>query len=167
MKNKVNITLLGIILIIALFLRIFNLGNTPHGFHADEASFYINAVSISQNGMDEDGNSYPLSVKSFIDPKPAIYSYYQIPFINIMNDQVAASRMPSAILGILSILFLYLFIKKLSNQNLALINSFVLAISPWHIMMSRGTQEVISSFFFLTLSVYLVSLLQEKSFTKG
>lgn len=164
-KQKYTILLL-FILFFAFVLRFYNLSITPNGYHADEASFYINAQSIAQTGKDEDGNSHPLSIKSLIDPKPALYSYFEIPFINTMQDQLAASRMPSILLGLLSLIVIYYLVKSLSSRKLAIIFTAILSISPWHIMMSRGTQEVIASFFFLVLSLLFVVLLQKKEYTK-
>ena len=166
MKSKTSKLLLIFILILAFGLRFFNLDLTPNGVHADEASFYINAMSITETGMDEDGNKYPLSIKSFIDPKPALYSYFQIPFIQLLSNPVAASRMPSVVFGVFSLFICFLLIKELASEKLALITTTVIAISPWHIVMSRGTQEVILSFFFLVLSLLMIVVLQKKEHTK-
>jgi len=148
-----EIILITFILLFAFFLRVYKLSQTPDGFHADEASFYINALSISKTGADEDGVKYPLSLSSLIDPKPALFSYFEIPFINIFSDQIFASRLPSVILGILSIGIVFLLLKKLADEKVALVSTAVLAFSPWHIIVSRGTQEVVASFLFLILSI--------------
>lgn len=155
MKNLHKI-LLSLILFIAFLLRFVSLDTTPNGFHADEASFYVNAISIAKTGADEDGNKYPLSLSSYIDPKPALYSYFQIPFISTLDNQILASRLPAIILSMLSLVLIYLLIREVANKNIALVTLAVLSISPWHIVVSRGTQEVISSFFFLCLSSYFL-----------
>jgi len=154
-KNLYSYSLI-IILLLALFLRTFKLAETPSGFHADEASFYINAKAIAQTGADEDGNKFPLSISSFIDPKPSIYSYLEIPFISIFDNQVFASRLPSAILSVVSLFFVYLLITKFANKKVALLTTLILTISPWHIVVSRGTQEVIVSFLFLVISLLVL-----------
>jgi hypothetical protein len=155
-----------IIFIVATFLRVFNLSETPNGLHADEASFYINAVSIAKTGADEDGVKFPMSISSLIDPKPALYSYFQIPFISMFEDKVFASRMPSVVMGIISLAVIYLLIKIVADQNIALVSFFVLSISPWHIIASRGTQEVIASFLFLSLATLFLILLNSSSIDK-
>lgn len=147
--------LLAVTIIFALFVRVIDLANTPSGFHADEASFYVNSLALSQTGMDEDGNKYPLSLSSYIDPKPALFSYLQIPFIRTFDNQIFAARLPSVILSIISLFIFYLFVKEVSGKNIALLSLFLMAISPWHLIVSRGTQEVIASFTFLILTLYL------------
>ena len=150
------------ILVFAAFIRLIKLDKTPSGFHADEASFYINALAISKTGADEDGKKLPLSLSSFIDPKPAVFSYFQVPFIMTIDNHVFAARLPSVILSIFSLLLTYLVILKVSDKRIGLLTTFILSISPWHIIISRGTQEVIASFFFLLLSIYLFIIYMEK-----
>jgi 4-amino-4-deoxy-L-arabinose transferase-like glycosyltransferase len=161
-KNTHLLSLI-VIFLLAFFLRTVALTQIPSGFHADEASFYINALAISKTGADEDGNKLPLSLASIIDPKPAFYSYIQIPSLIIFDNQVFASRFPSVVLSIFSLFIGYLLVRKLSNKKIALLTTLILAISPWHIMVSRGTQEVIASFLFLLVSLLLlISYLEKK-----
>jgi len=141
-----NIFLL-FILIIAFLLRTINLGSIPKGLQSDEASFLINSTSIMETSKDEDGKFLPLYLNSLIDSKPALYSYLQIPFIKFFGVTTAASRIPSALIGILSIyLFYCLVLLTFKNKRVALVSALMLAVSPWHIMNSRATQEVILSF---------------------
>lgn len=162
-KSNQRLIIFFSILLVALIFRTIKLSQTPSGFHADEASFLINSLAISQTGMDEDGNALPLSLASIIDPKPALISYFQIPSILVFNDPVFATRFVSVVLSILSILAVYLFVKELAQEKIALLTILVLAISPWHIVVSRGTQEVIASFLFLTLALWLLLLFIRKT----
>lgn len=160
---KRHTVLLLIILFLASVLRIAFLSTTPHGFHADEASFLVNTQSLVQTGRDEDNRRYPVSLYSYIDPKPALVSYLQMPFVAVLGPTVFAARLPLALVGIASLCIVYLLFKKLSDEKIALIALSVLAISPWHIIVTRGTQEVILSFFFLVLALLLlITLLQKK-----
>lgn len=138
-------------------MRLFDLEHHPAGLHSDEASFLANSQILKETGSDEDGRPHPFFLQSLIDPKPALYSYLQIPFITLFPyQQTAASRIPGALFGIGSLIFSYLIIKKLThNQKLALIFLALLSLSPWHINISRATQEVIMSFFFTTWNLFL------------
>ena len=42
---------------LALFLRIFKLGEFPYGFHVDEVKVAWNALSILKTGRDDQGNN--------------------------------------------------------------------------------------------------------------
>jgi uncharacterized membrane protein len=146
--------LLVFIFTIALILRLVDLNNTPSGLHADEASFLLNAKAILNTGMDEDGRFLPLTLHSLIDPKPALYSYLQIPFVALFGTSVLAARLPAVLFGLASILMVYLLLKKLGQEKIGMVVAILLAISPWHIVVSRATQEVILSFFFFILALY-------------
>jgi len=153
-KNKLKNCLIILILVVALFFRLIDLNNSPSGLHADEASFLLNAKAILSTGMDEDGRFLPLTLHSFIDPKPALYSYFQIPFVALFGTSLLAARLPAALFGVASILVVYLMLKKMGQERLAIVVALLLSISPWHIVVSRATQEVILSFFFFVLSLY-------------
>lgn len=140
--------IIAFIVLFAFFLRVYYLGNVPSGFQGDEASFFLNAQAIKLNGRDEDNNFLPLFLRSFIDPKPALYSYLQIPAIYMFGTNTFSARLPAVLLGVASILLSYILISQFVDRKYALLTIILLAISPWHINISRGTQEVIMSFAF-------------------
>lgn len=164
--NKKNIVNLIFVLIILLagFLRVYRLGEVPKGLQHDEASFLINSSSILETLKDEDGQFLPIQLNSLMDPKPALYSYLQIPFLVIFGNNTFASRLPSALIGIVSIFLFYLLIKKLTkNNSLALLGMILLSVSPWHIVNSRATEEVILSFTFLLANlIFFLKITKDK-----
>ncbi len=164
-KKNNFLILLVIVLLFAFLLRTIQLAQTPSGFHADEASFYVNAVALSQTGMDEDGNRVPFSLASFIDPKPALYSYLQIPFLYLFTNQIFAARFVSIVLAMLSLVAVYLFVQEFSDKKIALLTTAVLAVSPWHLIVSRGTQEVIASFLFLVTTLLCLTFFLKREKT--
>ncbi len=162
--QKINFLIILVVLSVAIFLRFFMLGDIPKGLQSDEASFLFNSAAILETGKDEDGNRFPLYLESLIDSKPAIYSYLQVPFIATLGPTVAASRLPSAIIGTISIVLFFFLVQELTNNTrLSLFAASILAISPWHIMNSRATQEVIVSTSLIMLSLLLAhQLIAEK-----
>lgn len=152
-----------LILIFAFVLRIVLLGQVPKGLHADEASFLLNSLSIKETLKDEDGRLMPLFLESLTDPKPALYSYLQIPFISVLGNTTFASRLPSAIMGVLSIYLAFKIFESLGDRKYALLTAFLISISPWHIILSRSTQEVIMSLTFSLLSIWIfIKVIQSK-----
>jgi 4-amino-4-deoxy-L-arabinose transferase-like glycosyltransferase len=138
--------LLFAIFTLGLALRILFLSAHPSGFTPDEASFGYDAYSILKTSKDQWGSALPLTLKSFGDGKMPLYSYLAIPSISILGLSVFSTRLPNAIFGSLAILVCYFLVLKLfpKNQNkrsIALLSSFLLAISPWHIPLSRGAFE--------------------------
>lgn len=134
--------MLFFILLLGAFLRLWQLGTIPPSPDWDEAALGYNAYSILQTGRDEYGEKFPLILKSFGDYKPALYTYLTIPSIVIFDVTTFAVRFPSAIFGIITLLTTYLFIRLVSKrEDIALLSTFFLAISPWHIQFSRVAFE--------------------------
>ena len=158
-----KILFIGVILFFALFFRLYKLGDIPSGFQNDEASFFLNAVSLKETGMDEDGHRFPIFLSSFIDPKPALFSYLQIPFIALLGETKTAARMPSVLFGVLSLVVLYRLLLTMTTKKIATVTTVLVMISPWHILVSRATQEVVMSFFFSLCSIWLYQCLRKKT----
>jgi len=150
-------TLIITILIIAAMLRLLCLSKFPAGLNADEAALGYNAWSLIETGKDEHSVSWPLVFRSFDDYKPPLYVYLVLPFIKVLGLSVEAVRLPSAILGIISVYILYLLVKRLFPEKnkyyLPELSAFILAISPWHLQFSRGAWEVNVATFFILLTI--------------
>ena len=150
-----------VILLLAAVLRLFALDKYPVGLNADEAALGYNAYSLLLTGKDEHGISWPLVFRSFDDYKPPLYVYLTIPFVKLLGLNIWSVRLPSALLGIATVYFVYLLVSSLrlfSDQKkdrfLALASAFFLAVSPWHLHFSRGAWEVNVSTFLLVMGSY-------------
>ncbi len=145
--------LIGIILL-GFVLRVVDLANHPAGFTPDEASFGYDAYSILKTGRDQWGKTLPLVFKSFGDDKLPAYVYLTVPSVAIFGLTETAVRLPNAILGTLAIIVVYFLVKEMfKDEKVALLSGFLLAISPWHIMLSRGAFEANLTTFFLPLGI--------------
>lgn len=148
--------ILPLILLVALIFRVLWITQVPIGFNADEASFGYDAYSILKTGKDQWGNFMPLVLKSFGDYKSPLYSYLDIPFVAALGLNKFAVRLPAAILGTLAVLAVYLLVKQETKKELiALTSAFLLAVSPWHVMLSRGAYEANLITLFVPLGIYL------------
>lgn len=160
--------LLILILVLASVLRLYKLSSYPAGLNADEAALGYNAYSLMLTGRDEHGHSWPVNLESFGDFKPAGYAYLLIPFIKVFGLTEFAIRLPSAIFGILAVLFIYLLVKELTpipslcqregserGELWALLSALMLAISPWHLHFSRGGWEVNVATTLMLIGVWL------------
>ncbi|HUD09763.1 MAG TPA: glycosyltransferase family 39 protein [Patescibacteria group bacterium] len=162
-------TYLFLILIFALglFLRFYKLGEVPVGLHTDEAYFGYNAYSILKTGREITGNFLPLNLKSFLF-SPAGYSYASIPFIVIFGLSAFSTRFASALFGSLTIIVAFFLIRQLfkvfkNKEQIALVAAFFLAISPWHINLSRVSTESVLVVFFVSLGVLFYLFWEERN----
>lgn len=160
---KIQNLFLLFILVMAFFLRVYKIAEYPAGLNADEAAIGYNAYSLLQTGKDEFGHSWPINFQSFNDYKPGFYFYLVLPFVKIFGLSVLAVRLPSVILGTLTVFLIYLLADELFNSYLlSLISSLLLAISPWHLHFSRGGWETNAATFFMIAGVYLFLISLEK-----
>lgn len=156
--------LVGIV-IIAGVLRLYRLGTYPVGFHIDEASLGYNGYSMLKTGKDEHGNRLPLYIDMFGDNRPSGYHYLTIIPIAIFGLNEFATRLPGAVFGTLSVVAFYFFVLVLfKDKKLALCCSFLMAISPWHVVSSRASSEsIVALFFILAGFAFIIQSLQSKS----
>lgn len=166
MKKYKYTFLLLIVFLTAFFFRFWKLGETPSGFYLDEASIGYNAYSILKTGKDEFGKQFPILLRSFTVFGAPVYSYLLIPIYAFFEPTTFNTRIISAISSIITILFAYLLIKKLSkSKSLSIIFALLFATSPWHIVFSRSTYETSLALCFLMVSIYFFyKSLDQKSY---
>ena len=155
--------ILSFILVIAVFLRLYQLENIPPHPTLDEVSIGYNAYSILKTGADEYGTKFPILLRAYDDWRPALYVYLVIPFVKLFGLGIFAVRFPSVILSILTIFASYFLVKTLVvkykksfAEIVSLATAFLLAISPWHIYMSRLGHEVNGSLAFFIFGFYFL-----------
>lgn len=143
MKKAQLITVLFfIILFAAAFLRLYQITSIPPGVNRDEASIGFTAYSLLKTGKDEYGKVLPISFQSFGDWKLPLYIYTSVPFVALLGPSELAVRLPSALAGISAVAVLYFLVIKLTGSSiLALLSMAILAISPWHLHLSRVESE--------------------------
>jgi hypothetical protein len=164
MKQSTKI-LLGLIIFLAAILRLFNLSHIPPGVNRDEASIGFTAKSLSQTGRDEYGRFLPLSFESFGDWKLPLYIYSVIPLTNILGTTELAVRLPAALAGVLTVAAIFYLTRILfAAETVSLLAAFVLAISPWHMHISRVESEAIVAVLLMTGGTALfIKALRHKS----
>ncbi|MBI2596228.1 glycosyltransferase family 39 protein [Candidatus Daviesbacteria bacterium] len=147
-----------LILVLAAFLRFYKLNEYPPSLNWDEVSIGYNAYSILKTGRDEWGQILPLSFRAYGDYKLPGYIYLDTVFIRSFGLNAWGVRLPSAVLGLGIVVFIFLTVKKLINTNLALWAMFTAAVTPWLIILSRIALEANLALFFTTGSIYFLIL---------
>lgn len=157
-NDRTRLFLLIAIFAIAFFLRFYRLGEIPNGLYQDETAIGYNAFSLLETGRDEYGKSFPLYFKSFGDYKLPVYVYLTAFSIKIFGLSAFGVRLSSALFGFLTVIVLYFFVRKLTNnERLAVFSTALLSVNPWHLHYSRATFEVsISLFLFLLGGLFLI-----------
>ncbi|OGY16751.1 MAG: hypothetical protein A2784_04680 [Candidatus Chisholmbacteria bacterium RIFCSPHIGHO2_01_FULL_48_12] len=156
-----------LILLLAAGLRLVQLGQNPPGLYWDEVSLGYNAYSILTTGRDEHGEFLPLTrFKAFGDYKPPGYIYATVPSIALFGLNEFSVRFPSALAGVIMVWLMYLLVKELFPVHLggvqghprgvqvATLAALILAISPWHVQLSRVAFEAMLAAAFNLAGIY-------------
>ena len=160
-----------VIILLAAFLRLYSITEVPPGVNRDEASIGYTAYSLLTTGKDEYGRPFPLSFESFGDWKLPLYIYTTVPFVALFGLNELAVRLPSALAGTLTVFLTYFLVLelfwKLEIGNLpagkagwklraiALLSALLLAVSPWHLHLSRVESESNVAVFLIVAGVLL------------
>ncbi len=158
---------LVLIVVGAIFLRFWYLGSNPPSLTWDEAAWGYNAHSLGTDGKDEFGKFLPITyLESFGDFKPPLYAYLDVLPVKFLGLNEFSTRLPSALFGVATVILTFLLVKKLFDNSevgkISLVAAALLAISPWHILLSRAAFEANVASFFIVLGVYLFLCSQEK-----
>ncbi len=143
--SKAFVILSILIIVLAGALRLYQLGNIPHGMTWDEAAIGYNGFAIFHTRRDEWLHRVPISFKSFGDYKSPLAIYLNGPFTFLLGMNLFAVRLPFALVGTSSvvamILLTYLLAKRGMSEDeskvLGLAAGLITALSPWHIHFSR------------------------------
>jgi 4-amino-4-deoxy-L-arabinose transferase-like glycosyltransferase len=137
-------------------LRFIGLEISPPGFYADESYGATQVICLAQTGADFFGNFYPLF--SISGPGEPIYTpaylYGQLIWSSIWGYSITSFRAFPAFVTCLTILFIYLYIRKVLNQRGALYVAFVASLMPWAFQFSRIAWDPPLAPFFLAMSLW-------------
>ena len=131
--------LLVITLLIAAFLRLWQIDTLPPGLHYDEAADTIIAQQIAR------GESAPIFVAAYTG-KEVLFFYWAAAWMKLVGPTVFAMRLAAAMLGLLTVAVTYRVVRELfasvrerhsGSEGVALFATIFIATSFWAVLMSR------------------------------
>lgn len=150
------------VLLIAIFLRFFKLGNVPVSLFGDELDVGYQAYSLLKTGKDYSGNFLPLQPRSLAEWRTPIFIYSTIPTVAFFGITPLGVRLVPAFFGVVNIFLLFVLVRKLNKDKLKIFNfrletvaAFLLTLNPWHIQYSRAAFEITEMLTFLLLGIIL------------
>lgn len=118
------------ILVIAFIFRFQGIASVPPGLYPDEAMNGNNALIANETG--DYKIFYPEN-----NGREGLFINLVALSLKIFGPEIWAIRIVSAIIGVSTVLGLYLLVRLLFNWQIASIASFYLATSFWHVNFSR------------------------------
>ncbi len=157
-------SLIFVITLLAFFLRFYHVTEDPPSLNWDEVSIGYNAYSILKTGRDEWGEFMPIHFKSYGEYKLPAQIYASIPAIAIFGLNDFGVRITPVIYGTLTIFVLFFLTWEIyKNEWISFGSAFLLAISPWHIQLTRASFESSFAVFWFLLGLWFLIKGFEKS----
>lgn len=155
--NKLIFFSLCFVVVLAFTLRFYKVTEIPPSLNWDEASIAYNAYSIFKTGKDEWGKFLPLHFKSYGEYKLPVQIYGSIPAVAIFGLNELGVRLTPVLYGTLTVLVLFFLGSELFKSNIiGILSALLLAISPWHIQLTRASFESAFATFWFSVGVLLL-----------
>lgn len=162
MKTDYNF-ILALVFLGGILVRTVCLTAFPGGVNQDEAYAGYEGYALLKQGVDSHGYHNPVYFVSWGTGMNVLYSYLCMLPIKLGGLSTLMVRLPQAALGCVSLFVFYLLLKELGTRRLAMTGAFLLAVNPWHIMMSRwGLESNLAPFFLLCGMYFMVRAFKGK-----
>ncbi len=143
-----------VVLALATFARLWQLGEFPFGTWNDEA---VNGLAAKQ--ILKDASYRPL----FVDTLPSHFIYLMTFSFSLLGINTIAIRLVTTAFGILAVLFAYLLFRRWFGARLGVVAACVLAVMRYHLTFSRfGVNAIATPAFELAALYFLDRALAEK-----
>lgn len=163
---KLNVKLcFFLIMLIAFLVRVIEFGSIPGGLNQDEARTAIDAKAILDYGTDVFGISNPAWLSSMVEAnhQSVMLAWLQIPFIKVLGFSIFSIRLPMLIISLLGLVVLYLYVRDIKGEKIALIVLGLGAICPYYIMKSRFALDCDVFPHFALFGMFFLNKLEKKS----
>ena len=157
--DKVYYGILGVAVLAALFVRLYQFGVIPGGFNQDGAMAAVDANALADYGTDRFGMRYPTHLTAWgYSQMSALLSYLMIPFNKLFGITAVSMRAPQLLVSLLGLACLYFLVRDIFGKNIALVVFCFAAINPWHILQSRWALEANLYPHFFLFGVFFLNL---------
>ena len=124
-----SLIVIGIILL-GCFFRLWKLGSLFDGMTYDEAYKGLDGIAIREFG------EHPIFL-NWNGGREALVAYLVAGAQSVFDYTIVSDRIVTALAGCVTLVFFYLWTRTVFNQPVALLSTFFLAVSKWHIVHSR------------------------------
>lgn len=133
--------LFWLIFSLAVIIRFWRFGSVPGDMNQDEAFAAYEAWSLLHFGIDSAGYRFPVYLTAWGSGMNALESYLMMPFLALFGVKVWVLRLPQLLVGLISVPTAFFTGEKLWGRRGGLLAMLLLALCPWHILLSRWGLE--------------------------
>ena len=125
---------------LGFFVRTWHFPSVPPGLNPDEAASAYEAFSLAETGCDKWGNSWPVYFPAWGSGQNVLLAYLSVPVIKVLGLSMVSTRLVSLVLGLLTLPLFFYCLRPVGRYP-ALLGLLLLAVAPWHLMLSRWGLE--------------------------
>ena len=138
-------------------LKFIGLENSPPGFYIDEVAGAVQALCLRETGRDFYGDFLPLFVPGVNDAfYTPVYLYGQAAWITVFGKSIFVFRAFIAFVSVITIGFLFAWVKQISSQKIALYVALSASVMPWSFHFSRIAWDPPVGVCFLVIGLWSV-----------
>ena len=153
----------ALILAAGVLVRCYRFVQLPLGQNQDGTMAGVEAFCLLNGGTDQYGTSWPTYFEAWgYSQMSTLYSYLLIPFIKLLGLSKFTLRLPMLLMSLIAMLLLWDLARRIAGRDFALLALFLLALNPWHIVLSRWALEANMLPHVLLLAMELLMIGREK-----
>ena len=130
-----------LLLTLGVFARLYRFGSAPPGLNQDEAFAAYDAWALLHYGTDSSLHRFPVYLTAWGSGMNALESYLMIPFLALFGVRTWVIRLPQLLLALCALPAAFSVGRRLGGKRAGLCSLAVLALCPWHVLLSRWALE--------------------------
>ena len=130
-----------LLIILGVLVRVYRFGSAPPGLNQDEAFAAYDAWALLHYGTDSSLHRFPVYLTAWGSGMNALESYLMIPGLALFGVQTWVIRLPQLVLALLALPAAFSVGRRLGGNRGGLCALAVLALCPWHVLLSRWALE--------------------------
>ena len=139
--NRTEKCIFCLLLVLGLFARVYRFGSAPPGLNQDEAFAAYESWALLHYGQDSSLHAWPVYLTAWGSGMNALESYLMLPFLAVFGVKTWVIRLPQLLLGLAALPAAFSVGKRMAGRRGGLCALAVLALCPWHILLSRWALE--------------------------
>ena len=130
-----------VLLALGFLARVYRFGSAPPGLNQDEAFAAYESWALLHYGQDSSLHTWPVYLTAWGSGMNALESYLMIPFLAAFGVKTWVIRMPQLLLGLAALPAAFSVGHRMAGRRGGFCTLAVLALCPWHILLSRWALE--------------------------
>ncbi len=147
---------LTLLLLLGAAFLTYRFPAVPAGLHQDELSEAYESYALLHTGADRWGYHLPVYFLSWGSGQNVLQAYLNIPFVAILGLSRVSARLLPLLLNLFCLPLFFVAVRRWYGSRPALLALCFLALSPWHVMLSRWGIENSPLPFFLAWGFWAI-----------